>query len=352
MNRPKLLLRLIRYYDSLGFRGNILIGDSSSADVFREAASALEAYTGRLNIFHSHLPGRSVSEAVLEMTGYLSTPYVCLVPDDDFIVPAAMRACIDYLEGDADYVAAHGLGVVIDSGDGASDTIGDVGHYPQSVVNEASASDRLSRHLANYTVSLFSVYRSDVWRMMFSSIPVRSESPQYCDKAFVDELLPCCLSVVYGKIKQVDGLYLIRQAHGERYLLPTWFSWLSRENWRPSYLYFRNQLAQAVANEDKIALAQAEIVVDSAFALYLKSAVINSEASPAGWRQSARKIWLLRWAWRALREIRALVRPARILTLSGLLRLSSPYSKDFLPIFAAVTNGQNGESARPGAARR
>ena len=344
MNRPKLLLRLIRYYDSLEFRGHILIGDSSSADIFREVGSALEEYKGRLSISHSHLPGYSVSEAVLEMTKYLCTPYVCLVPDDDFIVPAAIDKCIKYLAGDADYVGAHGLGILISSTLGASDTITDVGPYPQSVANEATAANRLSKHLANYSVSLFSVYRSEIWRKMFMNIPRRSEAPLLCDKAFADELLPCCLSVVYGKIKQVDGLYLIRQAHGERYLLPAWFTWLSKENWRPSYLYFRNQLAIAVSSEDKIALDEAENLVDSAFSLYLKRAVIEDEAKPNWLRQAARKSRILRWSWRALREMRARVWPAQTLSLSGLLRPSSPYSTDFLPIFSAVTRTQKSEN--------
>src|SRR3989344_3519195 len=90
MNRPKLLLRLIHYFDLLEFRGKILIGDSSNAEIFQEAASALENYQGRLDICHRHLPGRSVAAAVLGMNEYLATSYVCLVPDGDFIVSRAI----------------------------------------------------------------------------------------------------------------------------------------------------------------------------------------------------------------------------------------------------------------------
>ena len=109
MNRPKLLLRLISYYASLKFEGKILIGDSSNAEIFRETARALESYKGSLDIWHRHLPGRSVAAAVLDMNEYLTTPYACLIPDDDFLVPRTLANCIQFLDSHPDYVAAHGV---------------------------------------------------------------------------------------------------------------------------------------------------------------------------------------------------------------------------------------------------
>jgi glycosyltransferase domain-containing protein len=339
MNRPELLLRLVRYFDTLEFKGQILIGDSSRPEVFHAAASALDKYRGSLNLTHHHLPGRSVAAAVVEMNQYLSTRYVCLVADDDFIVPATTAKCIEFLNNHPDYVAAHGLGVLISSLSGDSSTIANAGYYPQTIMEEGTAATRLSRHLGSYSVTLFSVHRTEVWRKMFMNTPLPSKSPQYCDKTFTDELLQCCLSVVYGKVKQVDGLYLVRQVHDERYLLPTWFAWLNNERWHPSYLHFRTQLAQAIANEDCIPIPDAERIVDSAFATYLSWVVTNNAAKPNRLREHARSIPILRRAWQLMRELRVKIQPAKIISLSSLLHTSSPYHQDFFPVFSAVTRG-------------
>ena len=337
MNRPKLLLRLISYYASLKFEGKILIGDSSNAEIFRETARALESYKGSLDIWHRHLPGRSVAAAVLDMNEYLTTPYACLIPDDDFLVPRTLANCIQFLDSHPDYVAAHGVGALISSSMGDSESIDGAGFYPLTTSDEATASARLSKHLESYSVSLFSVYRSETWRRMFINTPTPSEAPQSCDKSFVDELLPCCLSVIYGKIKQIDGLYIVRQAHGDRYLLPTWFSWLTRVNWRPSYLYFRSHLAQALSIEDRIAISESENTVDRLFSIYLKRSIANKERRLHWLRRFARKSQTLRSIWRALNDTRDWIQPGRRLSLACLLSPSSPYHEDFAPVFNAVT---------------
>lgn len=350
MNRPKMLLRLIRYFDSVEFGGKILIGDSSDAAIFQEADNALENYRNRLDILHLYLPGRSVAAAVKELNVYVNTRFVCLVPDDDFVVPKTMAKCIQFLDRHLDYVAAHGFGALITSpGDPAA--IDDVYFYKQTVADDGTAETRLSKHLEHYSVSLFSVYRVDTWHRMFIDIPTSSELPQCCDKAFVDELLPCCLSVIYGKIKQIDGLHVVRQGHGGRYLLPTWFLWLTNANWRPSYLYFRNRLAQAISSEDRIAMSDAESIVDRSFATYLKRWIAKEEPR-LHWfrkflhwlRKFARKSQALRSIWHALNDIRDWIQPGRRLSLAYLMNPSSPYHEEFLPVFNAVTRVNVGEN--------
>jgi len=338
MNRPKLLLRLICYYSVLEFQGKILIGDSSSTEIFQETAIALENYKDCLDICHRHLPGRSVAAAVMDMNENLRTSFVCLAPDDDFIVPRTIAKCMQFLDGHSDYIAAHGMGVVISSPSGDAGTIDDAGYYPQTTMDDVSASTRLCSHLRNYSVNLFSVHRSEIWCKMFIGTPTPSERPQCTDTSFADELLSCCLSVVYGKIKQIDGLYLVRQVHENRYILPTWFDWLNKENWYPSYRYFRNQLAQAISDEDQIGISQAKIIVDSSFSVYMGRQGAKIVAPKAHWfRKFARKSQMLRLVWRAFLQLRVRIQPTKIICLSSLLNSSSPFYQDFLPVFKAVT---------------
>ena len=339
MNRPRLLLRLVQYLDALSFQGKILIGDSSDETTFMESARALEAFRGRLDISHAGLKGHSVAAAVKALNERVSTKYVCLVADDDFLVPTTIAKCIEFLEVHPDYVAAHGGGVLIAS-TGDADVIHWVEGYRQTIAIEDTARSRLNRHLEQYSVSLFSVHRVGAWCRMFKDIPSPAELPQCCDKSFVDELLPCCLSVVYGKVGQVDGLYLIRQAHGGRYLLPTWFSWLSSATWQPSYVYFRDHLAQAMSLQDNISVSDAEYAVDLSFSAYIRHCVAADEGKTPAIRGVARRFVAFRTIWRLLMKLRDRIQPDGRLTLGSLLNPSSSYFRDFVPVFQAVTEAK------------
>jgi glycosyltransferase domain-containing protein len=337
MNRPKLLLRLICYYYLLEFRGKILIGDSSNTKVFQEMARALEKYKDRLDICHYHLPGRSVAAAVLDMNEHLTTPYVCLVPDDDFIVPRAITKCIRFLDDHHDYIAAHGLGALISSSSGDSGIIDSAGFYPQTTIEEATASIRLHKHSENYSVSLFSVYRFGIWRKMFMNIATPCMHPQCCDKSFTDELLPCCLSVVYGKIKQIDGLYLVRQVHDARYLLPTWYQWLTGEKWQPSYLWFRDKVTGAISEMDCIPLQRAQEVVDLGLMQYLRKSVGLKRPEGLGGRiRRIAKRCIPNAGLAVLRRFRPWF-VSGYLSLESLMDPTSPYHQDFLQIYNSVT---------------
>ena len=46
LNRPDFLLRLIRYYDALHFDGRILMGDSSSVEIFEDTMQKFKKSRG------------------------------------------------------------------------------------------------------------------------------------------------------------------------------------------------------------------------------------------------------------------------------------------------------------------
>lgn len=338
LGRPELLVRLIRYYDSLGFKGKIVIGDGSTLADYERANQALRPYADRVHIQHLHLPGSSVSDAVHMANAHIDTKYACLVGDDDFIVPKTAEACIRFLEAHADYVAAHGLGVLIGGPDGKSNVVEHAHFYPQTIREEASAIERLSAHLNNYSVSLFSVHKIDTWRRMFSAATDASEGTRCEDKTFSAELLPCCLSVSLGKIGQVEGLYLVRQVHSKRYILPSWFCWLSGERWQPSFIHFRSQIGKAITDLDSLPVSDAFLVVDSAFSGYLKRYISRREqANKVGGLKSAiAKLPFARNIFRRIRALSPAANSAGSISFAGLKRASSPFCHDFQAVLDVI----------------
>jgi hypothetical protein len=204
-------------------------------------------------------------------------------------------------------------------------------------VEQASARERLTDYLGSYFVTLFSVHRTqDFRREMDAAAPMP-------DKAF-RELLPCCLSIVRGKAKEMKCLYLIRQAHDRRYLLPDVYDWVTSPNWLPSYQVFRDRLADELEQQDRIPLCEAREVVKQAFWSYLTRGLMKHwdwrygkrrGKSASSWRETARRIPGLRSAWHKARSF--LPRRDHELSLEALLRSSSPYHEDFMPIYRTIT---------------
>lgn len=322
-NRPEFLLRALRYYYSMNFHGKISIGDSSDEAIAKQIREAISQFANSLDINYRHLPGCNSAMVVHILAEEADTAYATIIGDDDFLIPSGIAKCVNFLNVHPDYVAAHGVGVIISSCSIDAKSIS-TGYYPQSIISETTAVQRLVTHMTNYTVGLFSVHRIEVWRTMYKN------TGDIADTRFGVELLQCCLSVILGKIKQLDGLYLIRQVHEMRYLLPTWFKWITNESWYPSYTTFRDCLAKAIAGQDGITLEEAKHVVENVFAVYLAQQCIPIN-SPK-WRSIAKKIPGARTIWHVLQPL------FNKYCLSSMLKRKSPYYKDFMPIYRIVTN--------------
>lgn len=324
MNRSAFVIRMLNHYAALGFRGRIAIGDSSSAEHLERTRRAIASIGGRLDVVHSEMPGFGIATCLQRLAEQLTTPYATIVPDDDFVVPAAVERCIQFLEQHPDYAAAHGAGLTV-----TLDTNGLTGNvvfcapYPQPVCEDVSPSQRLRDHLGQYTVSLFSVHRQATWRAMWRDVHLMD------DVSFAAELLPCCLSVVHGKIKQLEGLYLVRQSHNLRVELPTMFDWMATPLWFPSYERTLASLAEALSGREGIQVDAARKVVKDGFRDYVGFGLGLR-------RRWGRHAWMLAAARRALRLLRA-VRPKREeWSLSALLNASSPHHADFMPIYRSL----------------
>lgn len=334
MNRSDFLIQLLRYYDEVGFEGCICIGDSSSPEHVVRTKRVIEILRGKLNIVYQEYPGINVAACLARLVDLVSTPYAAYVADDDFLVPSALNQCAKFLGEHPDYAAAHGMGITttLDSR-GLCGQIIQCGHYRQPVIEAESASQRLDDYLSHYLVILFSVHRIESWRAMFRDAHLLK------DRAFGGELLPGCKSVILGKSKELDCLYLVRQMHAQRHILPDIYDWITSPEWYSSYLVFRDSLAETLALQDNISIEKAEKAVKQAFWPYLAMGVSYQPDFRRDfynrWRQIAGTIPGARCMWQLLRSLRPKQRSE--LSLSVLLRKSSPYHADFMPVYKALT---------------
>jgi glycosyltransferase domain-containing protein len=337
-NRSGFLIRLLRYYYSLGFQGRICIGDSSGAEHVERTKKALKLLEDKLDIVYREYPRTNNAVCVRQLLDFASTPYAVLLPDDDFLIPTALEQCASFLESHPDYSAAHGVGIALALQESVPH--GQVvwaDYYRQRVIEGESASQRLLDHLNDYSVTLFSVHRVEFWREMYKDVSLLT------DDAFALEMLPCCLSVILGKLKGLESLSLVRQSHSQRYPLPGIIDWIARPDWLSSYRVFRNCLANKLSQKDDINIDEAHEVVERAFWSYLINDLRKQISNPVPnhyvlprWQDVAGMVPSARRVWRVLRSLN-LGKRDEISFLSDLLRPSSPYHADFMPVCRAIT---------------
>jgi len=86
-NRPKRLRRILEYYSEIEIR--IMICDSSK-DKFPKK------YLGK-NVKHFHYKNWPYSKKLSNCIKKVKTKYLLICADDDFIIPSAIKKCIDFL---------------------------------------------------------------------------------------------------------------------------------------------------------------------------------------------------------------------------------------------------------------
>ena len=265
LNRADFVVRTLSYYAATGFSGAILVGDSS----IPEQATRLEAYVkrirDRLNVAYVACPGMSDKETLHRLSTMVETRYATLIGDDDFLVVPGLEACAAFLDANPDFAGANGLAwafTVEPSSPGTGEVYGRMDvfdAYPQPEFPQPGAAQRFAAHMANYRATLFTLHRAEVWREMWADVLALD------DRAFGAELLPSVLSPILGRTKHLDRMYLLRQSHGRRYLLPSASDWMAQPRWQANYERFRELLAERLRARDERPAGDLDAFIRQAF---------------------------------------------------------------------------------------
>jgi hypothetical protein len=128
------------------------------------------------------------------------------------------------------------------------------------------------------------------------------------------ELLPSCLSVIQGKAKKLDCLYMVRQsnpvseAHNPKgYSI---YGWIAETDWSDHYKHFRYCLAEELSRYDSISMEEAKHIVKYGLWLYLATVMFNPQ------EQNDQ------------------------LSLPAILRPSSFFHVDFMPVYRSITDSK------------
>jgi glycosyltransferase domain-containing protein len=198
LERHFLLKRSIDYYKN--FDCNILIADSSEKKM---------NYVFPDNVVYRHLPGMHCSQKILFMAETITTPYVCLSADDDYLLESSLRTGANFLNDNLDFVSVQGKYLkfeVVDEKIVFSPKYGpEASSY--SVTNDDIYS-RMVRAFNPYMHQVLSLQRKDVFISSIRATSSLDDSHHITMVEFMLSIIPMC----HGKHKVLPLLWMARDA--------------------------------------------------------------------------------------------------------------------------------------------
>ena len=356
MNRPDFVVRLLRYYDSLNFKHSILIGDSSNHEEFEKTNHVVDELNGRLNVEHFYYPDLTNYAVSYKLIQKVTTPYSAFLPDDDFLVPNSIEKLISFMEKHPDYSCAWGKTTIFSLKDqgvhGQISAMGPNNEATDYSIENNLAKERLLEHISKYTSVFIGVCRTQMFKIALrNSLKMnetgnKSNNTWWTAQAF-GELSTSFSLVAQGKVKSINCLYWVRQSHDQRYLFNDIFDWITSSNWLSCYNLMAQQIVEDVMMEDHLNKEETYEAVKQAFWAYLAASIVNKYSakyyktiysSRHQFREWAKTIPGARQMVRKMLTMRARLFPSKgELSLPDFLSPTSPYHKDFMPVYESIT---------------
>ncbi len=351
-NRYPRLLRLLRSIKDQGSGYKIAILDSSSKQV---SSDWLRRLLKQADISYSKFdPQTHVYEKLYQGLKSVTTEYVVICADDDLMNTSLFAEAIEFLDKSADYSMVCGQSIWFDAEFQREQTkLTQTCLYPQKSITDDSAAERLRQHLFNYTTSFYSIQRTKNAQNNF----------QICHSwdmdLYISELLLSCLSVIQGKFAKVDKLFMVRERFGDSALRSInrrdkdFFDTITRDTFPRDYARFHNCLRDKLITTEKMDAEMASTLIKEGFwhflSLVLRVGLANySTLGSAKTRLSMvkEKIKLAPGVekylipnWRRIRHL--IKRDSQPLSLAELLKDSSKYHNDFIPVYRQIQEPLN-----------
>jgi len=360
-NRPDFLDRSLNYYAHMGFRGKILVGDSSDIKQSKETSQAVEKHKNGLNVGYRYFPDLTNYACTELLLSDVLTPYAVFLPDDDFITVSGLEAGAVFLDANPDYVCAWGATIIL-----TLDRVGPYGRILNSQETNFATSTsyegmtgmaRLHEHESRYTSVFIGVTRTEAFRTATRHAVMISEENRRREKMggnyhamMMCELLTSYSLVAQGKVKALDCLYWVRQEHDARYAgsaRPIWVTAIY-PFWTRIFL---DQLAEDLIEHDGLVENEAKEFVSALLTTFcVKMGESRAISAKGKIRLAERKLRRKLESYPILRRLVSWCRyvvddqnkATRPFSRAALRSKSSKFHKEFAPI-KEVISGPNGK---------
>ena len=271
-NRIYYVSKLIKYYSSIEFNGELIILDSSDKEIKDKIFELISIYKNlKIKYFHSlGLPCAMMKKYINEV----SSDYVVFSGDDDYFVKSGLDDCLNFLNTNPNFSGCTGEGISVHSSS-QRNKIDFIENYDQAKIYGSSSKERLSIQFKKYRVPIFSIFRKNDFRNFLEPVPNTENFNNLCpDKAIADEYIIEGAMVAYCNIKMLNSPYLVRHIHKDRNidnLVPDYKKdWIKSSNFEISKNYFLKKISQIISKNDQINLEDASKFLKEIFEFHLK----------------------------------------------------------------------------------
>jgi len=339
----------------MDYQGFIIIGDSSNPSYLESTKKALKTLKGKLNIIHKEYPELNEYMCTQQLVKLANTPYLAFSGDDDFLVPSGLNMCVEFLEENKEYTAACGVAVRLKTKD--SHHYGNIIECTEKrlpIEDSKRASERFLSFMSHAADVHFTVHRIETRLLMYKYVHLIQ------NKVFASSLLPCCLSVIDGKTKQLNHLFLVRQINDNRYFHEEQgdtYAWITNPEWVSFLNIFNEIILEELMLKDGIKLDEAKEVLKRGLSMYIAPRLgretnkyYTTNAVPSKYskilhldivKNLKTLTYFLSGPRKLLKKLHSLIFWSHLkhydISLKTLLNTSSSYHKDFMPIYKMIT---------------
>ena len=269
-NRPGRLRRLLDYYGNEGLGCKLIVADSSDEKAREINEETIKSLRGGLIISFKYFSSDvGLNSKILSAVSGVDTDFVVICADDDFLVPACLNKCVEFLKDNPDYSAAKGHTVSfrvnrLNGTEPETDCKFYLRHDAISLEGD-KAVDRLPSHMFNYKPTFYAVHRTHQWADCLDY------AVKYTKDCRFGELLLSCLTLIQGKVAFLDVPYDVRERHDKNISIIDWESWYDQivsEDFSERYVKFRECLVKGIVGAEGRDEKEARDCVNKAMLCY------------------------------------------------------------------------------------
>ena len=209
-NRPKCLLRNLKFLLSYNLSFKIIIADSSSSNDINEN-DELKILIDENNVLFKNFPHETeVTQKISDTLKYVSTKYCVLCADDDFIIPTSIIECINFLKNNPDYVSCHGKYYI-------HTKFEYVKKYGLALSNLSGSLQSCEQEDIIERIDFFMASKLDsqyTWYAVFETINLKTiweQTSIYAGDWFLNESFSTRVGLIMGKMKTLPIFYMSRE---------------------------------------------------------------------------------------------------------------------------------------------
>jgi glycosyltransferase domain-containing protein len=194
-NRHNYLERAIAYYGPMPIQIYIVDSSATPYDIKQD------------NITYIHLPTHTLTGKISHALNLITTPYVVMSADDDFLLPEKVQTCIDFLDKHPSYQSAAGNSICYKRDTVSSTQVNFAPIYTDRLSYEVTDKDpfaRIKSFFNPYRGAFYAVHRTAVLRKAFEG------AADVVKNLYMNEYLTGIYTIASGGFIELPILYHVR----------------------------------------------------------------------------------------------------------------------------------------------